>query len=170
MAKEKQVVRGNDGFVSLGSVADARWFHLANGNSMTGRLLGVYEREDPRAKSSGGKSKFFQVKLQTACKVRDGRGEDAQIVDAKVGDVVNLNYGPKTQVLEAKCDELLQGAVYDIRITVGKKLPLNNGNTMWDIKVEANRLKKASADVKVTDFEGGEDEELADQLGGGEAA
>jgi len=141
------------GYVRIGSVADAPWFVLEEGNILNGKLLGVYDREDKRAKS--GRSKFFQVELFAACKVRSGRGEDAKVSLGRIGQIVNLNYTPLTKVLEGYCKKILTGGEYNVYAPCGKKKDLANGNTMWLIDPFVQVIREPVAlDDQEPDFEG----------------
>lgn len=117
------------GYVRVGSVADAPWFVLEEGNILNGKLLGLFDREDKRSKT--GRSKFFQVELLAACKVRAGRGEDAKVFIARIGTVANLNYTPLTKCLEEFSRNILTGGEYNVYAPCGPKKDLANGNTMW---------------------------------------
>lgn len=135
-------------------MADAPWFVLEPGNIIHGQLLGIYDREDKRAKS--GRSKFFQVQLITACKVRSGRGEDAVQALARVGAIVNLNYTPLTAPLKEFCAKIMRGGEYEVYATVGDKKELANGNTMWLIDTHVRVVKDPTApEAEQPDFEGG---------------
>jgi hypothetical protein len=128
------------GFVRVGSVADAPWFVLEDGNILHGKLLGCYDREDKRSKT--GRSKFFQVELFAACKVRAGRGEDAKVSLGRPGIVVNVNYTPLTKVLEDFSKKILTGGEYEVYAPCGKKKDLANGNTMWLIDTHVRVVRE----------------------------
>jgi hypothetical protein len=134
------------GFVRIGAVADAPWFVLEDGNTIHGKLLGVYDREDKRSKT--GRSKFFQVELISTCKVRAGRGEEAKVSLGRPGTVVNLNYTPLTKVLETFSQKILTGGEYNVYAPCGRKKELANGNTMWliDVHVQVVREPEPLAD------------------------
>ena len=153
---EGGVLRAPEGFRRIGSVADAPWFNIKTGNSLTGTLDNCYERVDPRSKT--GKSKFFQFVLLAPAEVRQGRGEDATVVQAPAGTVVSVNYTPKTQPLESYIPDIVRGAEYQVWIGCGKKLPLKNGNTMWDLDIRVNQTKAVKADLEEPDFDGAPDE------------
>lgn len=165
MATENSAKAGNgmarppEGFKRLGSVTNAPWFSLKEGNILYGVLENVYARPDERApKTKDGKmgsSKFFQVKLLEGCEVRTGRGEDAKVARANPGDVVNLNYGPKTKALEPLCPQILQGAEYHVWIKVLKKFKISAGRTMWDLdqNVVCKRPPAASDEPDFVDSE-----------------
>lgn len=143
MAKKTDVVipqngevRPPAGMARIGSVANAPWWHLANGNVLHGELENVYERPDERSKS--GKSKFFQIKLLAPTIARKGRGKDAEIVTVPTGHVVNVNYGPKTKELEKFVPDIMRGAIYTVWLHVdGEKFEIGRGQTMWPIDVRA---------------------------------
>jgi hypothetical protein len=128
------------GFVRVGSVADAPFFVLEDGNIIHGKLLGCYEREDKRAAT--GRSKFFQLELISACKARSGRGEEAKVAVARPGTVVNLNYTPLTKTLEGFAKKILTGGEYNVYAPCGKKKELGNGHTMWLIDVHVQVVRE----------------------------
>ncbi len=137
-------VNRHEQMARVGSVANAPWFHLEEGNICHGYLENVYERPDERAK--GGKSKFFQIELLTPCKARDGRGDDAEIIEVKAGTIINLNYGPKTKELEKFVPQILMGAQYEVSCFVeGKKFSIGKGQTMWPIDVRAEQTRAPRA-------------------------
>ena len=149
---ENGMARAPEGFRRIGSVADAPWFNIKTGNSLKGILENCYERVDPRSKT--GKSKFFQMVLLEPAEVRQGRGEDAKVVQAPAGAVVSVNYTPKTQPLEDYIPDIVRGAEYQVWIGCGKKITLKNGNTMWDLDVRVNQTKSVTADIEDPDFDG----------------
>lgn len=149
---DSTVARAPEGFVRVGSVADAPWFVLEEGNILHGKLLGVYDREDKRSKT--GRSKFFQVEIFAACKVRSGRGEDAKVSLGRPGMVVNLNYTPLTKVLEDFSKKILTGGEYNVYAPCGKKKDLANGNTMWLIDTHVQVVREPAAlEDQQPDFE-----------------
>ena len=151
------MARAPERFVRVGSVADVPWVALEEGNVVQGHLLGLYTRDDGRAKS--GKSQFFQVELTEPCRVREGRGEDAQIRQASAGETVNLNHNPRTAAMDPYCKELLAGAKYEVRVVNQGLMNLKNGNTMWNFDVFAHQLRRA--DEPELDEVGTEDEAVA---------
>jgi len=148
-----------EGFRRLGSVANAGWFNMKKiGNTLSGSLEGMFERND--SMNPKGKSKFFQIKLVGPCEVRMGKGEDASVVSAQAGDFVNLNYGPKTKMLEDFVAKLEQGAAYDVYgIVCGEKIKLSGGRSMhnFDLGVKLVRAPRPTDDEP--DFDGVEEAE-----------
>ena len=163
--KNDSVVRAPDGFRRVGSVANAPWFALKKGNVLLGLLENVYERPDERVKTkdgSPGKSKFFQIKLMQACDATAGRAEDRKPVRAEIGQVVNLNYGPKTKELEKFVPDIMRGAEYQVWAACGDKFKISGGRTMWDLDVQVQLTKAAPAlDGDEPDFDDGADEAAA---------
>lgn len=139
--KTAAVVRAPEGFRRVGSASNAPWFNLAEGNELLGKLINVFERPDERTESKT--SKFFQVELTQACKVRDGKGEKAAVIDAVPGTIVNLNCNAKTQEFEALIPEIVRGAEYEVFVHVGKKFPISKGRSMWDITAAVKLVKPA---------------------------
>lgn len=141
----------------VGSVANAPWFDLKKGNICHGILENVYERPDERSRS--GKSKFFQIRLLAECEVRYGRGKEAKKGKAVVGQVINLNYGPKTKELEKFIPDILRGAEYEVYCDVqGEKFDIGKGQTMWPIDVRAGMIRAPRASEDEPDF-GDEDQD-----------
>jgi len=159
-AKHDGMARAPEGFRRVGSVANAPWFNLKKGNVLLGILENVYQRPDERVKTkdgSPGKSKFFQVKLLEPCECRSGRGEDAKMVRAEAGAVVNLNYGPKTKGLEDLVPSILAGAEYQVWVLCGDKFKISGGRTMWDLDVNQKLIKAEPALAEEPDFEGADE-------------
>lgn len=151
-----------EGFRRLGSVANAGWFNMKKvGNTLHGVLEGMYERNDTL--NPKGKSKFFQVKLLADCEVRMGRGEDAAIVQAKAGEYVNLNYGPKTRDLESLTAQMMQGAQFQIMgIVAGDKIKLTGGRSMHNFDVGIKMTKAPQApDEDIPDLDGSDGDDDA---------
>jgi hypothetical protein len=149
-------VRPPEGLARVGSVANAPWWNIRKGNVLNGVLENIYERPDERSKS--GKSKFYQIRLTEATEVRFGRGKDASIGTAKPGDVINLNYGPKTRELEKFVPDIMRGAEYTVWCYVeGEKFDIGKGQTMWPIDVRAGQTKPPIVSDE-PDFDGTEDE------------
>ena len=146
-----------DGFRRLGSVTAECWFALKVGNSLRGKLLGLFDRADPRNKKTG-RSEFFQVELLDPTECRYGKGEKATFKTAPVGTVVNLNCNTKSEVLKDLIADIKRHAEYEIFVRCNKKIDLNNGNTMWDMTV-GEKLLKAPYASEEEDFDGGGDGE-----------
>lgn len=147
----------------LGNVANAPYFNLAQGNEFEGKLLGVYERVNERAKADPKQPatvKFFQLELLTVAEVKEGKGEAATIKQAEPGTIINLNCGAKTEVLVPCAMEIKQGAEYNVFVHCGKKMPLANKNTMWDITVGVEQVKAPTIVVsEAPDFEDAEEQD-----------
>ncbi len=149
-----------EGFQLSGSDNAVGWFNMQKiGNTLRGRLIGMFERPDSLRPT--GKSNFFQVQISQVCEVRADRGEDAALIEAKVGDVVNVNYGPKTKNWEALVGDIKRGAKYEvIGCVVGEKVKLGQGRQMHNFKVGEKMIAppQSSAESDV-DFEGSAEEE-----------
>jgi len=133
------------GYRRRSAVTDAPWFTNKVGNIANGKLLGRYvmtAQEPPRA--------YYQVELLAPCTVTVGRGDEAEEVEAKMGDVVNVGENFKLQCLkEVEVPELLAGAEYNVWIEVQKKIKLKSGGkTMWVIDVASKRLKAPTGEVR----------------------
>jgi hypothetical protein len=148
-----------EGFQRSGSANAIGWFNMGKlGNILRGQLLGMFERKD-QLRAETGKSNFFQVQITDECEVRIDRGEDATFVMAKAGDVVNVNYGPKTKTWEVLIGDIKRGAVYEVYgVIAGSKVKLDGGRTMHNFDVFQKMVKAPSADSpEDVDFEGGTD-------------
>jgi len=151
-------VQAPEGFRHVGSVANAGWFNMKKvGNTIQGTFEGMYSRKDDLNPEKV--SKFFQVKITAGeCEVRMGKGEDAVLATAHVGDVVNLNYGPKTKELEALLPAIEKGGEYEIFGSVaGDKIKLSGGRTMHNFELFKKLTVEASVDVE-PDFDGAADD------------
>lgn len=149
-----------EGFQLSGSANAVGWWDMATaGNVLTGKLLGVFERKDVLRQQQGGTSKFFQVEVTAPCQVRAGRGDDADMVEAKVGDVVNVNYGPKTKPWENFMADIKQGAEYAVwAYPTGEKQKISGGRSMHVIDAR-HRMVRPPTDVpELADDEGDEGE------------
>jgi hypothetical protein len=159
---EESMVRAPEGFRRLGSVANAGWFNMKKiGNVLQGSLEGMFERKDDLRPEK--KSNFFQIKITRPCEVRIGTAEAARLVEAKVGDSVNVNYGPRTKLLEPLIPLLAQGAEFDVWGTVlSEKIKLSGGRSMhnFDLFTKPTKAPMASEDSE-PDFDDAADEAAA---------
>ncbi len=145
------------GMARIGSVANAPWWNLKEGNLLKGKLLNIYQRPDERSKT--GKSKFFQVEISEPTEGMQGRGDKRKAVTVPAGSVVNLNYGPKTKDLENFIPEILRGAEVTIWCYIdGPKFDIGKGQTMWPIDVRGT-ITTPSQNEDQPDFEGGDESE-----------
>ena len=140
-----------DGFRRLGAATAECWFALKPGNAMRGKLLGLFDRDDPRNKTTG-RSEFFQVELLDPTECRYGKGEEATVKMASAGTVVNLNCNSKTEFLKDLIPVIKRHGEYEIFVRCNKKIDLNNGNTIWDMTV-GEKLIKAPTVPEEIDFE-----------------
>jgi hypothetical protein len=150
------LARPPEGFHRVGSVTAACWFSLEVGNTLRGKLLGIYERDDKRSKT--GKSEFFQVLLTDSTRGRFGTGEKAEVREAEAGLIVNMNCNTKTSSLKTLIGDIHNGAEYEIYVVCNKKIELKNGNTMWDIETFTLQLRPpraAEADFGSSDGDAG---------------
>lgn len=154
----ENMARAPEGFRRMGSVTADCWFALQEGNTVQGKLLGIYDREDKRNKKTG-RSEFYQVELAVPCQCRYGKGEKAEIKEAPVGTIINLNCNTKTEVLKELIPDIVRGAEFEIHVYCGKKIDLGNGNTMWNM-VPASRCTKG-VKVDSPDFSGDGDQDAA---------
>ena len=136
------------GFQRSGSANAVGWFDMATlGNTLSGVLIGMFERKDKLRES--GTSNFFQVTVDRPCQVRADRGEDAAMVQANAGDVVNVNYGPKTKNWEPLIADIQRGAEYSVfGVIAGSKVKLDGGRTMHNFDVYQKMTRPPSEDVQ----------------------
>ncbi len=144
------------GFRRVSAVDDAPWFQFQEGNVCHGHVAGrfVMKTDPPRA--------YYQIELKGACKVRIGKGDEARIVDAKAGEVINLGETYRVETLRDKVAAPMEaGGDYDVWIAVGKKRKLNGGKTMWsaDIQVKENRAPTRKVEPIRDETTVGDDEE-----------
>jgi len=150
-------VKVPEGYTRMGSVRAEAWFSLEENNEMEAKLIGCFERDDKR--SPTGKSEFFQVELLTTTKARYGKGEKVKVKEAVAGTILNLNCNHKTKDLKDLLADIRHGAEYQIFVHCGKKIDLNNGNTMWDITTAAQMTKAPKA--YESDFDGSSEDDAA---------
>lgn len=144
MSDEKTTLRQPPtGFKRLAPLSDAPWFQPQAGNTCVGKYLGrfVMNTDPPRA--------YHQVELSEPCQVRVGKKDEAKIVEAKKGDIINVGESYKIAILkENVTPECLAGAEYQVFIQTVKKIQVRGGRTMWDIDVQANCIKPATRPVR----------------------
>ncbi len=148
-----------EGFQRTGSANAVGWFNMAKvGNTLRGTLIGMFKRKDQLRES--GESDFFQVLITQECEVRAERGEDAKMITANPGDVVNVNYGPKTKGWELLMGDIKRGAEYEVLgCIIGSKVKLQGGKNMHNFDVYQKMVKAPSADVEAdVDFDGASDD------------
>ena len=125
----------------LGASHPVGWFNFREGNLLRGTLLGQYARRDDLR--PGGVSYFYQVLLDGDTEVRAGRGEEARLQVARAGEVVNVNHGPRTKVLESLLPEIAMGAEFVVELHVRGKVVLPGGKTMHDVEVAVVKTRDA---------------------------
>jgi hypothetical protein len=123
-------------FRRISTVSDAPWVAQEKGNIVQGKLLGRHTMNSEPVRY------YYQIELSKPCQARQGSGEEAEIIDAVVGDVVNLNENFKIKVLtETVVPEILAGAEYEVYAEFKDKIKLKSGRTMWDVEVGSFQLK-----------------------------
>jgi hypothetical protein len=131
------------GFRRVSAVDDAPWFEYQEGNLCHGHVEGrfVMQTDPPRG--------YYQINLKTGCKVRVGKGDEAKVVDAKQGDVINLGETFRTETLREKVAAPMEaGGDYDVWMLVGKKRKLTGGRTMWTADVQTKENKAPTRKVE----------------------
>ncbi len=138
------------GFRRQSSVSDAPWVEQKEGNVCFGKLINRYpmnNQDPPRY--------YYQVELKTPCLVRIGRGDDAEVKEAKVGEVVNLNENYKSSCLRDQViPEIIAGAEYEVWAKFESKISLQGGRTMWNIDVHTKQLKPPTSAIRPLTDEG----------------
>jgi hypothetical protein len=133
------------GFRRRNAVTDAPWVHGEKGNVCQGNLLGRYQMQG----NVQGSRYYYQVELVKDCKVRMGRGDDAEIVMAKKGDVVNLGESYKIACLkEVEIPELLAQAEYQVWVHFKDKIKISGGRSLWNTEVTSRRTKAPIGEVR----------------------
>lgn len=132
------------GFRRRVSVSDAPWVAQEAGNVVYGRLLNRYEMQGQTPRRW-----YLQIELHAPCKVRIGKGDDAEIAEAKKGDVVNLNENHKLSSLrDVEIPEILAGASYDLWAKYENKIKISGGKTMWNVDLQTKQLKPPTSPVR----------------------
>jgi hypothetical protein len=144
MSDEKQALRQPPaGFKRVAAVSNAPWFHFQEGNTLVGNYNGRYllNTDPPRA--------YHQLELIEPCIVRAGKGTDAKIVEAKKGDIINLDEHYKIMPLKTiVTPECLAGAEYQVFAQVGKKIGTKGTNSMWDVDIHLKCIKGPTRQVR----------------------
>lgn len=137
-----------EGFVLSGSRNAVGWFNQSKiGNSCRGFLIGMFTRPDPLKNTADklGESDFFQVELTEPCEVRADTGASAHMIEAKAGDVVNVNFGPKTKPWKDLVAKIDQGASYEVFARViGDKVKIAGGAKKMHNIITASKLVTAA--------------------------
>ena len=121
------------------------WVQSKQGNVLSGKLVGMFKRKDQLRQE--GSSKFFQVEIDQPTTVRVERGTEAHEEEAKPGDIVNVNYGPKTAPWADFQSDLKRGAEYVVWArAAGRKIKITAGRTMHDIDAR-HKMVTPPADV-----------------------
>jgi hypothetical protein len=120
-----------EGFRKRTADSGAPWFLKEVGAVCYGLLEGRFEMTGGE---QGGRA-YYQVRLKEPCKGTIGKGEDAEIVELRPGDLVNLNENYKIEVLREDTDVIKRGGAVEVWAHFVKKINIGGGQTMWDIEV-----------------------------------
>lgn len=134
------------GFRRVNSVTDAPWVKGQEGNVVFGKLINRYGMQGQQLPGSSGH--YYQVELLEPCAVTKGKGDDAEVVEAAAGDIVNL--GENKQIASLKdvvIPEINAGADYQVFIKFKNKIKISGGRTMWNIEVHSKSLRGPSRQV-----------------------
>jgi len=132
------------GYRRRSSVSDASWVAQQQGNICNGKILGRHAMQQTPVRY------YYQIELLKPCKVRVGRGEDAEIEEVPAGEVVNLNETYQIAVLkEIEIPEILAGAEYNVWAEFKNKIKVANGTrTMWNVDVSSVQVKPPTREVR----------------------
>jgi hypothetical protein len=149
-------VQPPEGFQRSGTAIATGWFNMGLiGNELSGQLLGLYSRKDKLR--TEGTSQFFQVQIDKECQVRIERGEDAKMAVAKPGEIVNVNFGPKTKPWADLIPDIRRGAEYAVYGKIaGSKLKLDGGRTMHAFDTFQRMVRPPTENGADVDFDGGD--------------
>lgn len=131
------------GFTRRTQISEANWVENETGNVCYGKLQGRYKMNVEPARW------YYQIELLAPCKVREGTGDDAQLIVAQPGDVVNLNENHKTKCLrDIEIPEIAAGARYHVHVTYQNKIKISGGRTMWNVEVNTKQVKRPTSPVR----------------------
>jgi hypothetical protein len=155
------VVQAPAGMQRSGSAnAVGWWIQSKDGNVLSGKLLGMFSRKDVLRQE--GSSKFFQVEIDKPTTVRVERGIEAHEEEANPGDIVNVNFGPKTAPWADFQGDLKRGAVYAVwAYAFGRKVKISAGRSMHDIDARHNMVTPPADVPEFTDVDGDAGAEVA---------
>lgn len=128
------------GFRRRVEASSASWFTNKAGNVCYGKLLGRYimQVDPPRP--------YYQVELYQDSTVTTGKGEDAEEIVAKAGEIVNVGESFKIQCLkDVEIPAILAGAEYDVWIEIEKKIKIGGGHEMWVTDVQSKCKKNPTS-------------------------
>lgn len=145
------------GYRRRSSVSDASWVATQQGNICNGKILGRHAMQQTPVRY------YYQIELLRPCKVRVGRGEDAEIEEAPAGEVVNLNETYQIGVLkEIEIPEILAGAEYNVWVEFKNKIKVAGGaRTMWNVDVSSVQTKAPTREVRPLPKDEAEGDEAA---------
>jgi hypothetical protein len=158
-AEEGQTVEKSApvGFRRVNSVSDAPWVKGQEDNVVFGKLINRYAMQGQQL--PGSSNHYYQIELLEPCTVTKGKGDDAEIMEAAAGDVVNL--GENKQIASLKdvvIPEINAGAEYQAWIKFKNKIKISGGRTMWMIDIHSKKLRAPTSVVLAlppeTDSEG----------------
>ncbi len=147
------------GFRRVNSVTDAPWVKGQEDNVVFGKLINRYGMQGQTL--PGSSNHYYQIELLEPCLVTKGKGDDAEVVEAAAGDIVNL--GENKQIASLKdvvIPEINAGAEYQVWLKFKNKIKISGGRTMWNIEVHSKSLRAPTRAVvplpPETDAEGSE--------------
>lgn len=107
-------------------------------NVIEGVLLG---KEDLEPDKNGEVRSYYKIQLVRPCITQEGKGKDAIVGRAEIGEVVAVGERMKLEPLDTL---LATGNVYRVLIHAAEKIEVNAGkNTMWTFNIGKVLLKAA---------------------------
>lgn len=132
------------GYKRLTAFADAPWFLNQAGNTANGKLLGRYimKTDPPRA--------YYQIEIFDECTVRVGKGQDAKIIQAVKGDIVNVGESYQVAALKDKVvPEFNAGGEFNLFVQSVKKVSVGtSGRSMWAMEIGHQCTKAPTQPVR----------------------
>jgi hypothetical protein len=145
------------GFRRVNSVSDAPWVKTQEGNVVYGNLINRYSMQGQQL--PGSSNHYYQVELLESCMVTKGKGDDAEVIEAAAGDIVNL--GETKQIASLKdvvIPEINAGGAHQVWVKFKNKIKISGGRTMWNTEIHSKPTRAPSRPVVAlppeTDAEG----------------
>lgn len=127
------------GYRRISSVQDAPFVTSKVGNVCSGELLNRYEMQG----QTQGNRHYYQVELDKACTVTQGKGDAAEEIEVPAGTVVNL--GENMQIGKSLkpvvIPEINANAAYKIHVLFKKKIKISGAKNLWIIDIFAKRTR-----------------------------
>lgn len=131
-----------EGYGAVSASEANGWWKPEVGSVVCGRLLGRFSMKNGR--------NYYQVRLgedSLGVKIVTGRGEKSELINAKVGMVVNFD---ERSGLKGLHPYTASDGTFDVWILAKELVPIEGGNTWWRFKVQYKTLKSPSVPVDKT--------------------